>query len=57
MHFNTRYIYTSYGWFGGGIDLRLAKDDKVKKSGFIVCLKKHVICIIKITTLKYKKVV
>ncbi len=21
MHFNTRYIHTSYGWFGGGIDV------------------------------------
>ena len=21
MHFNTRYIYTTFGWFGGGIDM------------------------------------
>ena len=21
MHFNTRYIYTSFGWFGGGMDI------------------------------------
>ncbi len=21
MHFNTRYIYTSFGWFGGGMDV------------------------------------
>ena len=21
IHFNTRYIHTGYGWFGGGIDL------------------------------------
>ena len=21
MHFNTRYIYTSHGWFGGGMDV------------------------------------
>ena len=21
MHFNTRYIYTDHGWFGGGMDV------------------------------------
>ena len=32
MHFNTRYIYTSHGWFGGGIDLTpCIKDEKLKK--------------------------
>ena len=32
MHFNTRYIHTSYGWFGGGIDITPAiKDDKINK--------------------------
>jgi len=32
MHFNTRYIYTSYGWFGGGIDITpCIKDKKLKK--------------------------
>ena len=32
MHFNTRYIYTSYGWFGGGMDFTpCVKDLKVKK--------------------------
>ena len=32
MHFNTRYIQTSYGWFGGGIDITpCIKDEKLKK--------------------------
>ena len=32
MHFNTRYIYTSYGWFGGGMDVTpCIKDEKLKK--------------------------
>ena len=32
MHFNTRYIYTSYGWFGGGIDVTpCIKDKKLEK--------------------------
>ena len=32
MHFNTRYIFTSYGWFGGGIDVTpCIRDDKLKK--------------------------
>ena len=32
MHFNTRYIFTSYGWFGGGIDVTpCIKDEKLKK--------------------------
>ncbi len=32
MHFNTRYIYTSHGWFGGGIDITpCKKDQKLKK--------------------------
>ena len=31
MHFNTRYINTSHGWFGGGIDITPCfKDDKLK---------------------------
>ena len=31
MHFNTRYIYTSHGWFGGGIDVTPCfKDEKLK---------------------------
>ena len=28
MHFNTRFIYTSFGWFGGGIDVTPSKIDK-----------------------------
>ena len=32
MHFNTRYINTSHGWFGGGMDVTPCfKDDKLKK--------------------------
>ena len=32
MHFNTRYIYTSYDWFGGGMDVTPCfKDLKTKK--------------------------
>ncbi len=32
MHFNTRYITTSYGWFGGGMDVTPCfTDNKLKK--------------------------
>ena len=32
MHFNTRYVYTSYGWFGGGMDVTpCLKDKKLEK--------------------------
>tara|TARA_Y100001970_G_C14198435_1_gene839558 strand:- start:555 stop:1382 length:828 start_codon:yes stop_codon:yes gene_type:complete len=32
IHFNTRYIYTSHGWFGGGIDVTpCIKDNKIEK--------------------------
>ena len=32
MHFNTRYIHTSYGWFGGGVDITpCIKDNNLKK--------------------------
>ena len=32
MHFNTRYINTSHGWFGGGMDVTPCfKDHKLKK--------------------------
>ena len=32
MHFNTRYIHTSFGWFGGGMDVTpCIKDLKEKK--------------------------
>ena len=31
IHFNTRFIYTSHGWFGGGMDVTpCIKDDKEK---------------------------
>ena len=32
MHFNTRYIITNHGWFGGGMDVTPCfKDNKLKK--------------------------
>ena len=32
MHFNTRYIVTDHGWFGGGMDVTpCLKDEKLKK--------------------------
>ena len=32
IHFNTRFIYTSYGWFGGGMDVTpCMKDNKMKE--------------------------
>ena len=32
MHFNTRYVYTSYGWFGGGMDVTPCfKNKKLEK--------------------------
>ena len=34
MHFNTRYIYTSYGWFGGGMDITPCIEDKKLKQWF-----------------------
>ena len=31
IHFNTRYIFTTFGWFGGGIDVTpCIKDNKLK---------------------------
>ena len=33
IHFNTRYIHTSYGWFGGGMDVTpTLRDDNEKKN-------------------------
>ena len=40
MHFNTRYIYTSYGWFGGGMDVTRCMKDKKLKNWFHNELKK-----------------
>jgi len=34
MHFNTRYIHTSFGWFGGGIDMTPCFKDKNLKKWF-----------------------
>ena len=34
MHFNTRYIHTSYGWFGGGMDVTPSFEDKNLKKWF-----------------------
>ena len=35
MHFNTRYIYTSFGWFGGGMDVTPCIEDKNLKKWFL----------------------
>ena len=40
MHFNTRYIITTYGWFGGGMDVTPSKIDKKEKEVFHKTLKK-----------------
>ena len=40
MHFNTRYIYTSYGWFGGGMDVTPCIKDKNLELWFHSELKK-----------------
>ena len=34
MHFNTRYIFTSFDWFGGGIDVTPCIEDKKLKKWF-----------------------
>ena len=34
MHFNTRYIYTSHGWFGGGVDITPCFNDRKLKKWF-----------------------
>jgi len=40
MHFNTRYINTSYGWFGGGVDMTPSIKDKKLEKWFHSELKK-----------------
>ena len=40
MHFNTRYIHTTFDWFGGGIDLTQCIDDLKEKKWFHNELKK-----------------
>ena len=40
MHFNTRYIYTTFGWFGGGIDITPCVNDPKEKKWFHNELKK-----------------
>ena len=40
MHFNTRYIYTSHGWFGGGMDVTPCIKDKNLELWFHSELKK-----------------
>ena len=40
MHFNTRYVYTSYGWFGGGMDVTPCFKDKKLEKWFHAEIKK-----------------
>ena len=40
MHFNTRYIYTSFGWFGGGMDITPCIHDVKEKKWYHKELKK-----------------
>ena len=40
MHFNTRYIFTSYGWFGGGMDVTPCIQDKKLEKWFHAEIKK-----------------
>ncbi len=55
MHFNTRYIVTSYGWFGGGIDLTPCFKDKKIEIWFHSELKKSCDKHNKFFYKKYKK--
>ncbi len=40
MHFNTRYICTNHGWFGGGMDITPCFDDAIIKKFLFKKLKK-----------------
>ena len=40
MHFNTRYIFTTFGWFGGGMDVTPCIRDSKEKTWFHNELKK-----------------
>ena len=40
MHFNTRYIYTTFGWFGGGMDITPCIKDLKEQKWFYNELKK-----------------
>ena len=40
MHFNTRYIFTKFGWFGGGMDVTPCIKDLKEKKWFHSELKK-----------------
>ncbi len=55
MHFNTRYICTTYDWFGGGMDVTPSKIDKKEKEEFHNILKKMCNRHNKKYYLKYKK--
>ncbi len=55
MHFNTRYIYTSHGWFGGGMDVTPCLKDKKLEKWFHSELKKSCDKFNKNYYIRYKK--
>ena len=55
IHFNTRYIYTDHGWFGGGMDVTPCFNDKNVKKILFKELKKVCDRQNKNTFKKYKK--